>query len=149
MVLIHRWNMDFWKKKGGLWSLLTRGLYSEGKYRVISLGGISLCREGVLVRGWSLGQVWLYIHKLASSFQKVRLTVQSVTEELILVRDSFSYRIFDVFTWHIVASRCIYPWWWDIPEMNNPRWKAFTSKNQFLRLTGSAVRLTFWKLLAS
>ena len=46
-------------KKGGLWSLLTRGLYSEGKYRVISLGGIlsGLCREGVLVRGWSLGQV--------------------------------------------------------------------------------------------
>ena len=54
--------------KHGLWeeirrslvrSLLTRGLYSEGKYRVISLGGIlsGLCREGVLVRGWSLGQV--------------------------------------------------------------------------------------------
>ena len=40
--------MVFGKKKGGLWSLLTRGLYSEGKYRVISLGGIlsGLCREG-------------------------------------------------------------------------------------------------------
>ena len=51
--------MVFGKTKGGLWSLLTRGLYSEGKYRVISLGGIlgGLCREGVLVRGWSLGQV--------------------------------------------------------------------------------------------
>ena len=53
----------FGKKKGGLWSLLTRGLYSEGKYRVISLGGIlgGLCWEGVLVRGWSLGQVRLYM----------------------------------------------------------------------------------------
>ena len=56
--------MVFGKKKGGLWSLLTRGLYSEGKYRVISLGGgggggilSGLCRGGVLVRGWSLGQV--------------------------------------------------------------------------------------------
>ena len=51
--------MVFGKKKGGLWTLLTRGLYSEEKYRVIFLGGIlsSLCREGVLVRGWSLGQV--------------------------------------------------------------------------------------------
>ena len=51
--------MVFGKKKGGLWSLLTRGLYSEGKYRVISVGGIlsGLCREGVLFRGWSLGQV--------------------------------------------------------------------------------------------
>ena len=40
--------MVFGKKKGGLWSLLTRGLYSEGKYREISLGGIlsGLCREG-------------------------------------------------------------------------------------------------------
>ena len=48
-----------WEEKGGLWSLLTRGLYSEGKYRVIFLRGIlsGLCREGVLVRGWSLGQV--------------------------------------------------------------------------------------------
>ena len=49
--------MVFWKEKGGLWSL-TRGLYSEGKYKVTSLRGIlsGLCREGVLVQGWSLGQ---------------------------------------------------------------------------------------------
>ena len=31
--------MVFGKKKGGLWSLLTKGLYSKGKYKVISLGG--------------------------------------------------------------------------------------------------------------
>ena len=51
--------MVFGKKKGGLWFSLTRGLYSEGTYRLISLGGIlsGLCREGVLVRGWSLAQV--------------------------------------------------------------------------------------------
>ena len=51
--------MVFGKKTGGLWSLLTRGLYSEVKYKVISLGGVlsGLCEEGVLVRGWSLGQV--------------------------------------------------------------------------------------------
>ena len=50
--------MVFGKEKGGLWSLLTRGLYSEGKYKVTSLRGIlsGLCREGVLVQGWSLGQ---------------------------------------------------------------------------------------------
>ena len=42
--------MVFGKKKGGRLSLLTRGLYSEGKYRVMSLGGIlrGLCREGVV-----------------------------------------------------------------------------------------------------
>ena len=28
------------KKNDGIWSLLTGGLYSEGKYRVMSLGGI-------------------------------------------------------------------------------------------------------------
>ena len=50
--------MVFGKEKGGLWSLLTRGLHSEGKYKVTSLRGIlsGLCREGVLVQGWSLGQ---------------------------------------------------------------------------------------------
>ena len=31
--------MVFGKEKGSLWSLLTRGLYSEGIYRVNSLGG--------------------------------------------------------------------------------------------------------------
>ena len=47
------------KKKGGLWSLLKGGLYSGGKYRVISLGGIlsGLCLQGVLIRRWPLGQV--------------------------------------------------------------------------------------------
>ena len=52
--------MVFWIKKGGLWSLLTSGLYSEGKYRVISLGGDferSLSVRGSLFGGWSLGQV--------------------------------------------------------------------------------------------
>ena len=39
VVFVHRGNMVFGKKKGGLWSLLTRGLYSEWTYRVISLGG--------------------------------------------------------------------------------------------------------------
>ena len=39
MVFVHRGNMVVEKKKGGLWSLLTRGLYSEGKYRIISRGG--------------------------------------------------------------------------------------------------------------
>ena len=48
--------------KHGLWEEKRRSLVfvdKEGKYRVISLVGISsgLCREGVLVRGWSLGQV--------------------------------------------------------------------------------------------
>ena len=51
--------MVFGMKKGGLWSLLTRGLYSEGKYRVISLRRIlsGLCREGFFIRELSLGQV--------------------------------------------------------------------------------------------
>ena len=47
------------KKKGGLWFVLTGGLYSQGKYRVISLRGIlsGLFSQRVLVRRWSLGQV--------------------------------------------------------------------------------------------
>ena len=48
-----------WEEKG--WSLvcLGRGLYSEGKDRVISLGGIlsGLCSQGVLVQRWSPGKV--------------------------------------------------------------------------------------------
>ena len=48
-----------WEEKRRSLVFVDKGLYLEGKYRVISLGGISsgLCREGVLVRGWSLGQV--------------------------------------------------------------------------------------------
>ena len=47
------------KKKDGLWSLLTGGLYSDGKYRVISVGWIlsGVCWQEVIVWRWSLGQV--------------------------------------------------------------------------------------------
>ena len=51
--------MVFGKKKGGPWSLLKGGPYLEGKYIVISLGGIlsGLCSQGVLIRRSPHGQV--------------------------------------------------------------------------------------------
>ena len=53
------------KKKGGLWSLLTGGLYSEGKYNNFSRGDFerSLFAGGPCseVVSWSGSTVYIYI----------------------------------------------------------------------------------------
>ena len=63
-VYFREWSLfagEMWSlgRKGLSLIFVDRGLYSEGKYRVISLGGTlsDLCSQGVLVRRSSLGQV--------------------------------------------------------------------------------------------
>ena len=57
--LCSQWKCGPWEEKGQSLVYVEGGLYSEGKYKVISLGGIlnGLCSQGVLIRRRPLGQV--------------------------------------------------------------------------------------------